>query len=55
MDKSNNRGSRISNLKPKFFFVNFVSLKPSYKPLISKWVFKVKKGKNSKVLLYKVR
>ena len=35
--------------------VNLTSLKPPYKPLASKQVFKVKRGKNSKVLRYKAR
>ena len=26
--------------------VNFTSLKPFYKPFASKWVFKIKKGKD---------
>ena len=35
--------------------VNSTSLKPPYKPLTGKQVFKVKKGKDSKVLCYKAR
>ena len=35
--------------------VNFTSLKPPYKPLTGKWVFKVKKGKDGQVLHYKAR
>ena len=35
--------------------VNLASLKPPYKPLASKQVFKVKKRKNGKVLRYKAR
>ena len=35
--------------------VNLTSLKPPYKPLASKQVFKVKKEKDSKVLRYKAR
>ena len=34
---------------------NLTSLKPLYKPLTSKQVFKVKKGKDGKVLHYKAR
>ena len=35
--------------------VNLASLKPPYKPLAGKQVFKVKKGKDSEVLRYKAR
>ena len=35
--------------------INLVSLKPPYKPLTSKQVFKVKKEKDSKVICYKAR
>ena len=35
--------------------INLASLKPPYKPLTSKQVFKVKKGKDSEVLYYKAR
>ena len=35
--------------------VDFTSLKPPYKPLTGKWVFKVKRGKNGEVLYYKAR
>ena len=35
--------------------INLTSLKPPYKPLTSKQVFKVKKGKDSKVFRYKAR
>ena len=35
--------------------INLASLKPPYKPLTSKQVFKVKKGKDSEVLHYKAR
>ena len=46
-------GSLIENQIQEF--VNFTSFKPPYKPLTSKQVFKVKKGKNSKVLRYKIK
>ena len=35
--------------------VNLTSLKPPYKPLAGKQVFKVKKGKDGEVLYYKAR
>ena len=35
--------------------INLTSLKPPYKPLASKQVFKVKRGKDSEVLCYKAR
>jgi len=35
--------------------VNLTSLKPPYKPLAGKWVFKVKKEKDGEVLHYKAR
>ena len=35
--------------------INLTFLKPPYKPLISKQVFKVKRGKDSEVLRYKAR
>ena len=35
--------------------INLTSLKPPYKPLTSKQVFKVKRGKDSEVLRYKAR
>ena len=35
--------------------INLASLKPPYKPLASKWVFKVKRGKDGEVLRYKAR
>ena len=36
-------------------FINLTSLKPPYKPLAGKQVFKVKRGKDSEVLCYKAR
>ena len=35
--------------------INLTSLKPPYKPLASKQVFKVKRGKDGEVLRYKAR
>ena len=35
--------------------INLTSLKPPYKPLAGKQVFKVKKGKDGEVLYYKAR
>ena len=35
--------------------IDLTSLKPPYKPLAGKQVFKVKRGKDSKVLRYKAR
>jgi len=46
-------GSLIEN--QMWELVDLASLKPPYKPLASKWVFKVKKGKNGEVLRYKAR
>ena len=46
-------GSLIKNQTQEL--INLASLKPPYKPLASKQVFKVKKGKDSKVLHYKAR
>jgi hypothetical protein len=35
--------------------VDLTSFKPPYKPFTGKWVFKVKRGKDSEVLYYKAR
>ena len=46
-------GSLIKNQMQEL--INLTSLKPPYKPLAGKWVFKVKKGKDGEVLRYKAR
>ena len=46
-------GSLIKNQMQEL--INLASLKPPYKPLTSKQVFKVKKEKDGKVLCYKAR
>ena len=46
-------GSLIENQIQEL--IDFISLKPPYKPFAGKQVFKVKRGKDSKVLYYKAR
>ena len=46
-------GSLVKNQTQEL--VDLASLKPPYKPLAGKQVFKVKKGKDSEVLRYKAR
>ena len=46
-------GSLIKNQTQEL--INSTSLKPPYKPLASKWVFKVKRGRDGEVLRYKAR